>query len=351
MRGTPGYGDDRGVTLIRTPTQAQEAPGLGSRPGTRRIMALLALTVVAVLIPLLGPAATLAGTGEEEAPGTPGIGLLRVVLFAALCVPIGELYTRRAARGLPGAPGEHPRNWAVPAAAAGFVAALGLAAVAAAGNEVPHSLSDMDMGTLYGNRDGMLALIEVNAFLLAGLCAHAGRPALQAWPVAAVVVAEAFRAHPHYEYYDPAVGTLLTLIHLTCAGLWTGGLLQVLRTLRIWRGDQARDAAITLLSRYARLAVVLLVGVTATGTCSTLRRMPPSTVMEQLTTTAYGRVMIVKLLLMAVVALLALWARIRLYRAADPLTAVVPARAEVVGLVLVLAVSGLLTAVPVPIRW
>ncbi|MEU0455769.1 hypothetical protein ABZ322_22755, partial [Streptomyces sp. NPDC006129] len=34
-----------------------------------------------------------------------------------------------------------------------------------------------------------------------------------------------------------------------------------------------------------------------------------------------------------------------------PLTAYVPARAEVVVLGLVVAVSGLLTALPVPIRW
>ncbi|MET9872850.1 hypothetical protein ABZZ16_43485, partial [Streptomyces sp. NPDC006386] len=44
-------------------------------------------------------------------------------------------------------------------------------------------------------------------------------------------------------------------------------------------------------------------------------------------------------------------ARRRLRRAADPLTAYVPARAEVVVLGLVVAVSGLLTALPVPIRW
>ena len=50
-------------------------------------------------------------------------------------------------------------------------------------------------------------------------------------------------------------------------------------------------------------------------------------------------------------AVLALWARVRLARAEDPLTACVPARAEVYALGAVVAVSGLLTALPVPIRW
>lgn len=331
---------------------ADGAPGPGSRRGTGRAVAFLVLAVVSVLIPLLGPAAALNGTGEREAPGTPGIGLLRVVLFAALCVPVGELYTRRLiARGLPTAPGERPRSWAVPAAAAGFVAALGLAVVVAAGNRVPHALADIDTGGLYGNRDGMLALIEVNGFLLAGLCARSRHPARQAWPLAAVIVAEAFRAHPGYEYYDPAVGSVLTAIHLTCAALWVGGLFQVLRTLRVWHGDTAREAGAALLGRYARVAAVLLAAITATGLWSSLRRMPPSTVLDQLTGTSYGRVLLAKLFLVAVVALLALWARIRLSRAPDPLTAAVPARAEVVGLALVVAVSGLLTALPVPIRW
>ena len=79
--------------------------------------------------------------------------------------------------------------------------------------------------------------------------------------------------------------------------------------------------------------------------------MPPETVLEQLTDTAYGRVLLAKVILMAGVAVLALWARVRLARAEDPLTACVPARAEVYALGAVVAVSGLLTVLPVPIRW
>ncbi|MER6715882.1 CopD family protein [Streptomyces sp. NPDC000877] len=323
------------------------------RAGAGRAVAVLVLVALAALIPLLGPSTALHGTGEARPPGAGGIALLRTVLFAALCIPVGELFVNRLARSVPGAetgPWGVPRSWSPCAAAAGFLAALGLASVVATGNLVPAGLSDVDIGGLYASRDGKLALLEVNAFLLAWLCAVSRRPATQLWPLAAVIVAEALRAHPTTEH-TPLTGSGLTLVHLTCAALWAGGLLHALRTLRLWRGGQAAEAGAALLGRYARVAAVLLAAITATGVWSSLRRMPPETVLEQLTATAYGRALLAKVLLVAAVAALALWARRRLRRAADPLTAYVPARAEVVVLGLVVAVSGLLTALPVPIRW
>ncbi|GGX78730.1 membrane protein [Streptomyces minutiscleroticus] len=318
----------------------------GRRAAAGRSAAVLVLVAVAALVPLLGPSAALSGTGEAEAPGTGGITLLRTVLFAALCVPAGELLVGRLARRVPGAAPKRPRSRAPAAAAAGCVAALGLASVVATGNLLPDRLSDIDIGGLYRTRDGALALLEVNAFVVAGLCALSRRPAAQVWPLAAVAVAEALRAHPVNEH-SPLVGSALTLVHVTCAVLWTGGLLHALRLSRLWRGP----AGAALLGLYARVAAVLFAAVTATGVCSTLRRMPPETVLEQLTTTAYGRVLLAKVLFVAVVAVLALRARRGLRRAADPSAAYVPARAEVVVLGAVVAVSALLTAVPVPIRW
>ncbi|MFJ8194309.1 CopD family protein [Streptomyces sp. NPDC096094] len=335
------------MTLTRPPSRTA-GTGRHARPaGTGRTVAVLVLVVLAALIPVLGPSPALHGTGEAEAPGTGGIALLRTVLFAALSVPVGELFVNRLTRSLPGAPPQRPRGWSPYAAAAGFVAALGLASVVATGNLVPDSVADIDVGGLYESRDGKLALLEVNGFLAAGLCATSRRPGLQVWPLAAVIVAEALRAHSTTEY-SPLLGSGLTLVHLTCASLWVGGLLYVLRTLRQWRGAEAGPA---LLGLYARVAAVLLAAITATGVCSSLRRMPPGTIVDQLTDTAYGRVLLAKVILVAAVAALALWARIRLSRAPDPLDACSPARAEVVALGVVVAVSGLLTALPVPIRW
>ncbi|MEU0964153.1 CopD family protein [Streptomyces sp. NPDC005917] len=331
------------MTLTR-PTAEVAARGPARRPGTGRAVAVLVLVALAALVPLLGPSAALYDTGEAAAPGVGGIALLRGVLFAALCVPLGELFVDRLARRLRDAPPERPSSWAVLAAVAGFVAALGLAST---GNLVPRGLADIDVGGLYRSRDGKLALIEVNAFLLAGLCARSRRPAVQVWPLAAVVVAEALRAHPPPEH-GPLLGSALTLVHLTCATLWVGGLPHALRMLRRWRG---REAGAALLGLYARVAAVLLAAITATGVWSSLRRMPAGTFLDQLTTTAYGRTLLAKVVLVAAVAALALWARFRLRRAADPLTAYVPARAEVAVLGVVVAVSAVLTALPVPIRW
>ncbi|WP_217162714.1 CopD family protein [Streptomyces sp. AC512_CC834] len=335
------------MTSIRPPSRTTGAERHARPSGTGRTVAVLALVALAALIPVLGPSPALHGTGEAEAPGTGGIALLRAVLFAALSVPLGELLVDRLARSLPGAPPQRPRGWSPYAATAGFVAALGLASVVATGNLVPDSAAAIDVGGLYESRDGKLALLEVNGFLAAGLCATSRRPGLQVWPLAAVIVAEALRAHPTTEY-SPLLGSGLTLVHLTCASLWVGGLLYVLRTLRQWRGAEAGPA---LLGLYARVAAVLLAVLTATGVGSALRRMPAGTIVDQLTDTAYGRVLLAKVLLVAAVAVLALWARIRLGRASDPLSACSPARAEVVALGVVVAVSGLLTALPVPIRW
>ncbi|MGW6061028.1 CopD family protein [Streptomyces sp. NPDC055189] len=320
------------------------------RPSTGNAVAVLILVAVAAAVPLLGPSAALNGTGEAEAPGTAGITFLRTVMFAALCVQLGEVYAIRLARRVPGAPLERePRSWAAYAAGAGLVAALGLASVVATGNLVPHQLSDMDIGGLYASRDGRLALLEVNAFIAALLCARSRRPSTAALPLAAVIVAEALRAHPPAED-TPLIGTGLTLVHLTCGVLWAGGLLQVLRMLRLWR-PSAPEAGAAVLGLYARVAAVLLAAITVTGVCSTLRRMPAGTVLDQLTDTAYGRTLLAKVLLVVAVAVLALLARLRLSRAADPTSAYSPARWEVIALGAVVAVSALLTALPLPIRW
>ncbi|WTQ95244.1 hypothetical protein OHU25_16330 [Streptomyces sp. NBC_00117] len=332
------------------PAPGGDDPALPARrPATWRAVAVLVLVAAAAVIPLLGPSAALDGTGEAAAPGVTGVALLRTVLFVALCVQAGELFAARLSRRVPGAPSmDGPRSWSAYAPWAGFLAALGLASIVANGNLVPRALSDLDIAGLYGTRDGTLALLEVNAFVVAALCARSRRPATALVPLAAVVVAEALRTHPPAEH-TAYLGSALTVVHLTCAALWVGGLLHVLRTLRRWR-TTAPEAGAALLGLYARVAAVLLAALTATGVCSTLRRMPVGTVLDQLVTTAYGRTLLAKVILVAAVSVFALAARGRL-RHGGLGAAYVPARAEVAALGVVVAVSAVLTALPLPIRW
>ncbi|TQJ48112.1 CopD family protein [Streptomyces sp. SLBN-115] len=321
------------MALIR-PTDATDATDATEsvrRTGPGRAVALLVLVGLAALIPLFGPSVAAHGTGETAPTDSGVVALLRVLLFAALCVQVGELFAAGLTRWVPGAPTGRPVGWAPYAAVVGFSAA------AAAGELAPHG---------HGSRGGVLALLEAVAFAVAGLCALTRRPNRQAWPLAAVILAEALRAHPPTES-TPLIGSGLTVVHLTCSALWAGGLLNVLRTLRGW-GDTEAGAA--LLGLYARVAAVLFAGVTTTGLFSSLRRMPSEAVLDQLTTTAYGRVLLAKVLVVGAVALLALWARTRLRRSPDPLAACSPARVEIAGLGMVVAVSGLLTALPLPIK-
>ncbi|NBE54893.1 hypothetical protein GUY60_26405 [Streptomyces sp. YC537] len=323
-----------------------ETPGVEAAAGTRRALAVLVLVLAAALVPLLGPSLALDGTGEARPPGVGVVTLLRISMFAALCVLVGESAAAWLSRRVPDAPAGTPRSWALVAAFVGAASAVGLALIVANGNLVPGSLDELHPGRLYDTADGRLALVEVNAFAVAGFCAQSRRPGTATLPLAAAIVAEALRAHPDLgREDDPLLGSALTLVHLTCAALWAGGLLQVLRTMRAWRTRPTAGAA--LLGLYARVAAVLFAGVTVTGICSALRRLP----LESVLSTGYGRVLIAKLLLVAVIAALAVAARVRLRRSPDPYAAIVPARVEVLVLAVVVAVSALLTAVPAPIWW
>ncbi|MET9291425.1 CopD family protein [Streptomyces sp. NPDC003077] len=302
----------------------------------------MVLSALAVLVTVLGLRYAGWDTGEARLPGDVATALLRAVLLAALCLHVGELATARMARAVPLTPRPEPRSWARGAAWIGVGAAVGQLVLLAGTGSLVDGLTSPDLEETYGTRPGALALLEANGFLLAAVCAAGRRPGWAAVPLAAVILGEALRAHPETD--TPEIGTALTVVHLTASALWAGGLVHVLRTMRVWRRTPGAGRA--LLLRYARVAVVLLVAVSVTGTFSTLRRLPLSVVFDS----AYGRTLLVKLGLMVVVCALALVARMRLARdRRDARSAARPARAEVVVLVVVLLVSAVLTAVPVPV--
>ncbi|MFG2672286.1 CopD family protein [Streptomyces sp. NPDC048445] len=309
-------------------------PAPARRRPSAAVLGTVGACLLAVAAALLGATAAAHGTGELGIPSAGTATLLRTVLFGALAVHLGALAATALSRTLPGRPESAPRGWTAAASVAGALAAAGQIVRLA-------RISDLGLVETYGTREGGLLLLTANGFALAACCAVSRRPALAAAPLALVVGAEALRAHP--EAYSPAVGAALTAVHLTAASLWCGGLLHVLRTMRLWRRT-APVAARALLGRYARLAGLLYAALAVTGTCSALRRLPPDVVL----TSAYGRTLLAKLVLVAVVSALALGARRRLVSDADPAAAHRRARRELVALAAVVLVSAVLTVVPDP---
>ncbi len=122
---------------------------------------------------------------------------------------------------------------------------------------------------------------------VAAFRAASRRPDLAVLPLAVAIGAEAMRAHP--EAHQQALGTGPAVVHLTAASLWVGTLLYVLRTMRLRGGG--RD----VLVRYARMAAWVYAALVVTGTASTLRGLP----LDAVLTTAYGRLLLVKLALAA----------------------------------------------------
>ncbi|WP_328690212.1 copper resistance protein CopC [Streptomyces phaeochromogenes] len=279
----------------------------------------------------VGPRTVALASGQTTAAkdATPTT-ILRWLLFAALAALLGEAAGRRLTARVPDAPARRPRSWALPASLTGTAAALMLAAL---------QLGDGSLSSLTGARPGVLSLVEVAGFALAAVAMLVRRRAWAVLPLAAVLVAEALRAHPQSE--QAVAGPLLTFVHLAAAALWTGSLLYVLRTLAAWRGERSPVRA--LLLSYARLAAWLFAAVVVTGLVSALFLVP----LGDLATTTYGQVLLAKIAMVAVVTGLALAARRRLRRSGTG-SPQRPARAETGVLAVVLAFSATLTVLSVP---
>ncbi|MFB8128735.1 copper resistance CopC/CopD family protein [Streptomyces mirabilis] len=266
-------------------------------------------------------------TAKDPVPTT----ILRWLLFTALALLLGEAALSRLAARVPDAPSRRPRSWALPAALVGCAAALGLTALV---------IGDGSLRSSIDTRPGVLSLIEVAGFALAAVAVAVRR--LRAWaaiPLAAVVVAEALRAHPQAE--QAVAGPVLTFVHLAAAALWVGALVQVLRTMMAWRGE--RSASRKLLLAYARLAAWLFAAVVTTGVIAALLLVP----LDDAFTTAYGQVLLVKIGAVALVATLAYTARRRLHRTTGRLP-YHPVRLEASVLAVVLALSATLTIMRAP---
>ncbi|MFX1821325.1 copper resistance protein CopC [Pseudarthrobacter sp. CC4] len=288
----------------------------------------------------VGPAVTALTAGQTtDTQGSWQTTALRVVLFAALALALGE----RAGAVLLGRLGtahDGPRPITLWACLAGLAAAGGLAVLLLGSGSLTAGLSRPAPDALTGSRPGLVTLVQVFAFALAAVAAAAPKRGWIWLPLAAVIGAEALRAHP--QLANPLVGIPLTALHLTAATVWTGLLVHLLRTLIRWR--HARDPSREAIAAYARAAAWVFTAVILSGLGSALILVP----LESLLTTDYGRILLVKTGLVMAAAGFALAARFLLRRQSALEKISRPARVEAATLFAVLITSAVLTVLPVP---
>jgi copper transport protein len=231
---------------------------------------------------------------EAGSPPAWGTAILRWLLFIGLALAIGSViagrFTQTARDELPTLPAL--RSW-LPAASA-------LALTGSAGLVVQRVVDAGDIAAAWDGRAGALLLIELAALVAALAAVRLGRWALV--PLAVVVVAEGIRSHAGTS--DGAVGALLTGVHLAAICVWVGALVYTVRAVWAWR--HVDGAVRWVLAHYIRLALWTYIAVVTSGVISALVIVP----LSQLTSTTYGRVLLVKLGLVAAASAAALAARV-----------------------------------------
>ncbi len=280
--------------------------------------------------------AAVTGQGASGSAGSAGTSWpsagWRWLLFAGLALALGGACgvrlsdSARAVRpDLPPLRGLEPVG-----AVVGLVAALGLAV---------GLVVDAGPGVLTAAPPGRVVLVEVAAFAACLVLWAAGRRRWGWLPLLVVPVAEGVRAHA--QVFAPGWGALLTGVHLAAAAVWVGALAHVVRAGVAWRSHRA--AVWWVVTGYARWAAWLFAAVVATGTASALLLVPASA----LTTTGYGRLLLVKVALVCVAAAAALTARWSLRRGPDRLPRIARATGVEVGvLAAILAVTAALVSTP-----
>lgn len=288
----------------------------------------------------VGPSAVALGGGQAtDTQGSWQTTILRALLFTALALALGEQAGSTLLARLRGA-SSGPRPIAPWACLAGLAAVTGLAVLLLGNGSLTAGLTEPAPEALTGSRPGILTLVQFGGFALATTAAFAGRRVWLLPALAAVIGAEALRAHP--QVADPILGIPLTVLHVAAATLWAGMLVHALRTLVRWR--HRRDLAREALGAYSRTAVWLFTAVVLTGLGSALLLVPT----HSLLTTDYGRVLLAKTGLVAAAAGLALAARHLLRRTSALEKIRRPARVEAAALFAILIVSSVLTVLPVP---
>lgn len=275
-------------------------------------------------------------------PGLWLTGLERGCLLAGLALSLGGLSGRGLARNYKGAfPTPLPEPWAMQGCVLGMAAALALTVTALADPSLAAGLAHPFVAGPRSSATLVFAIVELACFAVTALLLRLGKPDPAAGSLLVIVLAESLRAHP--EGVLTLAGALLTICHMLPAVIWAGMLVYVLRAAVAWRADPAAMQA--LIKLYGNAAAWLFSIVVITGVLSAVLLVP----LSSLLTTDYGRFLIVKAALVAVVAGLAVAGRVALGRGTRPGAG--PPRVtklECATLATVLVVTGLLTVITPP---
>jgi len=287
---------------------------------------------------------TLLASGAAARLSTPAVwetAVARWLLLAGLSVALGGLAGRGLARQYKGKfPAPLPTPWALRGSLLGAAGSAWLVLIALGANP-PAGLARWSVPRLLSTTPGAAVGAELVSFAIAAVLLRLRQPGWSVVPLLAVVAAEGVRAHP--ETIIPVVGALITYCHLLPAAMWAGMLVYVLRTAISWREHPTEMRG--LMRLYATAAAWLFAVLVVTGVVSALVLVP----VRSLLTTTYGRVLIVKAALIAVAAGLAVAGRVWLRREPEPGAGPAFAtRLECATLAMVLAVTGLLTALTPP---
>jgi len=152
---------------------------------------------------------------------------------------------------------------------------------------------------VYGVIGAMVALVATSVFRTTRLEARG------ALPLAGALLLAGFTLSSHAAADGP-LALIADWLHLVAAASWTGGLLTLLLVLGTCAPPARAEVARRLVPRFSTLAGVGLVAVILTGLYSAILRVPA---VQAMTATPYGRLLTVKLLLVAALAALGAVAR------------------------------------------
>jgi len=290
-------------------------------------------------------------TGTAGTVGLEAVALLRWALFGGFALALGGLVgdamvrdRARRARLTRNVELTIPRPWVLSGSILGLVAVVGLILVQIGRGNVLDGARRISVDRLTSSETGWLLLVELAGFLVSAVAVSRPHRWVALLGLVPVVVAEAWRSHLHAA--SPLLGSATIGLHFLVAALWVGVLIHIVRTASRWRGD--RRQVVALFRRYATFALAGYLVVTATGVLAAFLVLPS---WGALTSTAYGRVLLIKLTVVLLVSILALKARRGLRRSISAYAwgGLKFAKVERAGLVALLGVTALLTAVsPAP---